>query len=522
MPLEADLLAHLAKFDTAPFLFVGSGISRRYIATDDWMGLLRRFADKTDYPFERYRADASRNPAVMATSIADEFNPIWWESDEYAPSRIAFPDPESKQSPLKIEVARYVLSASANRPTAGVLFDELSLLSKAVVEGVITTNYDVLLESVFPDFKVYSGQDALLFNTTYGVGELFKIHGDAQFPETMVLTAEDFERFNDRNKYLAAKLLTICVEHPVIFLGYSLADPNVREILLNISAVLTPANLEKLRDRLIFVKWSETGAQDDVVSTFHSIDGNQIPIISITVSDFTGVFSAIAKLKPRIPSGVLRRVKEQVYDLVSTSESKGTLLVRDLEDDVDPSQVEIVIGVGVRQQLALEGLVGWNRKQVMLEVLDQSLTGNQKAMDTVAREVLPQHLSGTTNCALFYYLKGANRLDAAGRLSDASALHARVITRTTTAIALVREPMSLPRKYKDLAEACTSFEELCVDTDPSETLLVLQVIDLNKVNLEHLRGYLRKHYSETPGGKPTTLWAKAVCIYDARAFGPLG
>ncbi len=82
--------------------------------------------------------------------------------------------------------------------------------------------------------------------------------------------------------------------------------------------------------------------------------------------------------------------------------------------------------------------------------------------------------------------------------------------------------MSLPRKYKDLAEACTSFEELCVDTDPSETLLVLQVIDLNKVNLEHLRGYLRKHYSETPGGKPTTLWAKAVCIYDARAFGPLG
>jgi hypothetical protein len=418
-------------------------------------------------------------------------------------------------------VARYILEASATDPSDEQLKNELDLLKSAVIEGVITTNYDLLLESVFPDFTVYSGQDALLFNTTYGVGEIFKIHGDANQPETIVLTEQDFERFNERNKYLAAKLLTIFVEHPVIFLGYSLTDPNVREILLNIAAVLTPENMEKLRDRLIFVQWSQEQVTDELTSTFHAIDGNLIPIISIDVNDFKGVFGAASKLKPRIPSGILRRVKEQVYDLVSTSESKGSLLVRDLEDDVDPSKVEIVIGVGVKQQLALQGLVGWDRKQVMLEVLQESLQGNTKAMDTVAREVLHQHLSGSTNCALFYYLDGATRLNNEGHLIHEDQLHDRVKTRSVSAVALIRDPTSMPRKYKDMAVACESFEELCGRESPDTTLLVLQVIDLDKVDPGFLRGYLRKHYSETTAGKPTTLWAKAVCIYDARVYGPL-
>jgi hypothetical protein len=248
---------------------------------------------------------------------------------------------------------------------------------------------------------------------------------------------------------------------------------------------------------------------------------NAIPIISIPVNSFEDIFRALGRLKPRIPAGVLRRVKEQVYDLVSTSESKGTLLVRDLNDDVDPSQVEIVIGVGVRQKLALEGLVGWNRKQVMFETLEHNLIGNQEAMQTVAREVLPQHLSGSTNCSVFYYLLGAGRLGSSGTLADPTGLHARVTNRADTAKSHLRFPTNFPKKYALLAERYESFEAMTVDLDHQTCLQVLQVIDLSKVQDEHLRGYLRRNYEETPDGKPTTLWAKAVCIYDAVAFGPL-
>lgn len=137
MAIEDEFLAHLMKFETAPFLFVGSGMSRRYLNTDDWMGLLRRFAEKTDYPFERYRADASRDTGRMASAIAERFNPVWWESELYSSSRSAFPDPESWQSPLKIETGQYLMEATKNVPSSGPLADELELLKDAVVEGII-------------------------------------------------------------------------------------------------------------------------------------------------------------------------------------------------------------------------------------------------------------------------------------------------------------------------------------------------------------------------------------------------
>ena len=52
--------------------------------------------------------------------------------------------------------------------------EEMKLLRACnkTVDLVVTTNYDNLMESIFPDYRVFSSQDALLVSETAGVAEL--------------------------------------------------------------------------------------------------------------------------------------------------------------------------------------------------------------------------------------------------------------------------------------------------------------------------------------------------------------
>lgn len=520
MQLDEDLHAHLSRFETAPFLFVGSGMSRRYLGTEDWEALLRYFAAFTDKPYERYRADSAGNLPAVASAIAENFRDHWWEAAEFADSRTAFPEPGSRHSPLKIEVARRMQAALERIPEEGDLFDEMELMKTAVVEGVITTNYDALLEEIFKDFSVFAGQDELLFSHPQGVGEIYMIHGSAANPETLVLTEDDYKHFKARNEYLAAKLLTIFVEHPVIFLGYSLSDKNIQEIIQNIAKILTTENLHKLQDRLIFVQWTPTAKTSTLSRTFLAFDGLQIPIISIEVSDFTGIFSALSRLKRRLPPKVLRQVKEQVYNLVSTSKSKGSLFVRDIADDVDPSTIEIVIGIGIREKLALNGLVGWSRMHLLNEVLNRDLFGNTEAMETVSTQVLQNHLMGGTNAPIYYFLQYAERLDKDGNLSKGDGLHERVKLRVQNGPKLLTSVDTLSKKNRLLAESYSSFQALAVAEDAHVTLSILAAVEPRKIDLDELRQFLIDHTETDSQGKPTTTWAKAVCLYDFLRHGP--
>lgn len=53
-----DLRGLVTKSRAAPFLFVGAGISRRYLGLDDWESLLRRLAEPTGKPFDCYYASS--------------------------------------------------------------------------------------------------------------------------------------------------------------------------------------------------------------------------------------------------------------------------------------------------------------------------------------------------------------------------------------------------------------------------------------------------------------------------------
>ena len=56
--------------------------------------------------------------------------------------------------------------------------------------------------------------------------------------------------------YLAAKLITIFIEHPIVFIGYSINDSNIKEILSSIVKCLNQEKIKKLQNNLFFVEWN--------------------------------------------------------------------------------------------------------------------------------------------------------------------------------------------------------------------------------------------------------------------------
>jgi hypothetical protein len=268
MDVKTLLENHLNMIPTGAFLFVGSGLSRRYLDLETWSDLLRRFCiGKREFEFYLSTADGQLPKA--ATALSKDFHKLWWTEPQFAASRENYKTKVTKNShALKTEIAQYIRRLNCEIPETSPNAEEIQLLRKANIDGIITTNWDVLLEGLFPDFKTYIGQDALLFSSPASIAEIYKSHGCCTEPSSLVLTAADYQNFNKKNPYLAAKLLTLFTEHPVIFLGYSLSDPNITAILASLVRCLGQAHVEKLQDRLIFVEWSPKSAEPSFVKTF--------------------------------------------------------------------------------------------------------------------------------------------------------------------------------------------------------------------------------------------------------------
>ncbi len=205
-----QFLDHLRGFSSLPFLFVGSGLSRRFMNLSNWESLLRQTSELTGRDFGYYYSSVDGDLPGVASTIAEDFHEVWWTDKQFQESRQKHSGQKlSRTSPYKIEVSKIIERSASSIPTEGLESDEINLLRSAHVDGIITTNYDQFLEELFSEFCTYIGQDGLLLAEPQGIGEIYKIHGCISQPETLVLTRADYQRFNDRNSYLAAKLLTM-------------------------------------------------------------------------------------------------------------------------------------------------------------------------------------------------------------------------------------------------------------------------------------------------------------------------
>lgn len=518
MDFQEELTTHLSNFNTSPFLFIGSGFSRRYYDLPTWNDLLVEMVTELhlNKPYEYYKSNSSGNLPTIASMMGEEFNDIWWSSELFRESRTKYqPQISTRFCPIKFEITRY-LEERSSLLDDDILKKEINLLKKANIDGVITTNWDTLIEELFPSFTSFIGQEELIFSELFTIGEIYKIHGSTTSPSSLVLTEEDYENFEERNTYLAAKLLTLFIEHPIVFIGYSLDDKNIQDILKSIVKCLTKDKVTKLQDRLIFCQWTDEDISSSITDSTMLISGTVIPIKLIKLHTFVDLYTILANNKKKLPTKVLRQMKGMIYDFVKSNNSKQKIFVADNLDDIENiHKAEFVYGVGIKDKLSDIGIKGIGLKDVHEDIIKDKGWNSE----SIAKLCLTHQQLTARFIPYFKHLKNAGFLNEQGKIDDGIDVVEFSPSFINKVNSITRNDFfpaqNYAKKEDEINGRYNSIEQLVTDLPiPLHQLVYIPLLKEDKIDLLYFGDYLEKNMHLLDNSSLGSHFRKLVCLYD--------
>lgn len=516
--MNSDFFDHLKAFTTNPYIFIGSGLSRRYLELPTWEALLSNFfkISKIDNDFEYFKSKSNGNLPLLASILSSEFHEIWWKNPHFKNNRNTYKAlaSENINLPLKIEISNYINSI---QKISTVHKKEIELLKTSVIDGIITTNWDNFLETTFSDFNIFVGQQELLFSEAISIGEIYKIHGCTTRPETLILTEEDYSGFNSKNAYLAAKLLTIFVEHPIIFIGYSLSDQNILQIIDSIVKCVEPKNLDKLKNRLIFVEWKQNCEFEIKDSSIMLPDNKALPIKLILTDSFEPIFETLSTLKRQIPVKILRKLRNSVVEFVKASNPSSQIFVTDIDSINDDTKIEYAIGVGIASKML--STQGYKAIET-IDIIEDILNDNKNfEANLLIENTFPQIAKGNSFIPFYKYLRNEKLITKTGSLNTLGISKCKdkfVIKLNPPSCFLppksyLNKQVEIRRNHRDVNSIIKAF-------DASHSLNYIPLLDLKNIDQLQLLKFLRICLKDDTL-KKSTGFRKLVCLYDYLKYG---
>jgi isopentenyldiphosphate isomerase len=109
------------------------------------------------------------------------------------------------------------------------------LLSQFEFDTILTTNFDNLIENQYEQQgvvinRIWKSEHLPFFDEKRFV-QLIKIHGTIDDIKSIVLAKSDYDAYRRRNKLIYHLVSTIFLTRTILFLGFSLQDPNILNFL---------------------------------------------------------------------------------------------------------------------------------------------------------------------------------------------------------------------------------------------------------------------------------------------------
>lgn len=510
-----EFLKILKSKKSAPFLFLGSGFTKHYLGTPKWDELLQHFSSK---PLGQYSSTlGTDNLYVIASALARDINEDFWNKIQNYPDceeQRYVSSVKSQDDYIKAIISRYLLEFTIHGIPEQYK-EELNFLSSINIDGIITTNWDDLAELVFQKFKSFVGQEDLLFSDVQNIGEIYKIHGSILDSKSLVLTKEDYDDYNSKNAYLAAKLITIFVEHPVVFMGYSLNDPNIQHLLETMmhSIGKNSKGLERLRNNLIFVDWQNAPMQDIKIEYMdkHMSDNKILPCIVIKTHDFMPVYDLLSHYERTILAHLLRLYKKNFYTIVRSEKPEKKIYALSEAEFDKSNDIQFVCGFGAIEKYKEVGYKSIDRSSLFKDIVEEK----DFNADLILKQTIPSLFNGKNNyLPCFKYL---NRMGISNK-EDCEALYPQIFKELKDGAALQSYPHFTDGDKKlSFEEVLEKYESVCL----WKVFALIPYISIKDHDIEKIDALIKKYIDQSVKfhNNSLTHFRKLVCYYDWCKYG---
>lgn len=492
-----DIKDYVEQFTNHPILFIGTGFSMRYIENSfSWNELLEHLAyelkdDESYYLDLKYKYQ--QHYPKIATSIEEEFDRVLMENltEKFKDTNKQFYNYIKKDihvSRFKIYLSRVLSDYRIKKD----MYNEILELKKVRknISSIITTNYDTFIEDIF-EFNPLIGNEILLSNP---YGSVYKIHGCVKYPDKIIITHDDYERFEKRYELIRAQLLSLFIHNPIIFLGYSVSDDNIKKLLRTIFSYVNPNTdeAEKIRNNFLLVEYDE-GSQNTTI-TDHDIDIEDFPTIRINklkTDNFLVLYQELSDLILPISAMDIRKVQSIVGDIYKGNTGIQVNITENI-DDLSNDEKVLVIGSDKTVNYIFH---------TTSEIMEKYFKIIDEANYQLLRLIDKHKISSTQYFTIYGFSNINSDLKSIDRLKEIQESKIQGIV----------------DKYVDFGQEHSTIIDIMKDEKIAKTrknYAIALGIYYGRLDLDDVEKYLRNF----DGDKNSTEYRRILCFYDYKRY----